>query len=718
MRDPSAPFAGGPRHRDVEATSRALARQAAALALRLAELIETRCSAESGAPEATEFLREWAQDAGGPRTAWPAPTGSPTVAGERAPVGEPSGPGSRGEPFEALVAGLGLSPVEAQMVLLAGLPEEHEGLASTFRTLNPRGEPRPTVGLAALVFQDLLPDRAAVRQLLVEGPAVVSGLLSVTGEGTWFERSLVLADQVWNALHDVDAWPAALSRVEVPAPPAGLDGWLGLPAVHRALEAITSGEGRMILVGSADEPIAVSRCSALARQAGRDALAARLSPDDAAAVALLGLHAVVRAAVPVIVVPEPAEGRPAPTPDLRRVVAGPVLVCAAPGAVRPPLDRPVLMVPPGPIGVQDRRAAWEQALAEAGEYAAELAARHPLDPAMTALVALDVDGSARPGSGPLDLAAVSATIRARAGITLPAGVDLVSPRAGWATLVVDGEAQAQLQDAVARLAHQSQVLDDWGLREAARADRGVRILLSGPPGTGKSLAAEVVAFAASTDLLVVDASRVVSKWLGETEKNLAAVFDVAERTQAVLFLDEADALFATRTEVSDSHDRYANLETSWLLQRLDRFDGLAVLATNLRRNIDVAFVRRMDYVVEFALPDQASRLLLWQAHLPEALRGPDVDLPVLARRFAIPGAWIRNATIAAAFAAASGSAASGSAASGQVGQDQLIAAVRREYAKATKPFPDEPPTPDTRHRDDEAARQFRAHAAGTARTES
>ena len=160
------------------------------------------------------------------------------------------------------------------------------------------------------------------------------------------------------------------------------------------------------------------------------------------------------------------------------------------------------------------------------------------------------------------------------------------------------------------------MLGDWHMLEQARASAGARVLLTGPPGTGKSLAAEAVAAAVGTDLLRVDTSQVVSKWIGETEKNLAAAFDVAERTQAVLFMDEADAIFGARTEVTDAHDRYANLETAYLLQRLDRFDGLLVLATNLRDNIDAAFLRRMDFVIDLPMPDVESRRQLWGLHLP------------------------------------------------------------------------------------------------------
>lgn len=252
----------------------------------------------------------------------------------------------------------------------------------------------------------------------------------------------------------------------------------------------------------------------------------------------------------------------------------------------------------------------------------------------------------------------------------------------WARLIVPAEAAWQLRDAVTRLEHQATVLDDWGLREHARASRGARLLFTGPPGTGKSLAAEAVATAAGTDMLVVDASQVVSKWIGETEKNLAAAFDVAERTQAVLFIDEADALFGARTEISDAHDRYANLETAYLLQRLDHFDGLAVLATNLRHNIDPAFIRRVDFVVEFPLPDPAGRADLWSLHLPDAVLHADVDIGALARLYPIPGGWIRNAAIAAAFLAA--------AAADLIRQQHLVAAVRREYAKSALPFPGEP----------------------------
>jgi SpoVK/Ycf46/Vps4 family AAA+-type ATPase len=250
-------------------------------------------------------------------------------------------------------------------------------------------------------------------------------------------------------------------------------------------------------------------------------------------------------------------------------------------------------------------------------------------------------------------------------------------------LVVPAKAATQLKEAVLRLTHQARVLGEWHMLEQARASAGARVLLTGPPGTGKSLAAEVVASAVRTDLLRVDTSQVVSKWIGETEKNLAAAFDVAERTQAVLFMDEADAIFGARTEVTDAHDRYANLETAYLLQRLDRFDGLLVLATNLRGNIDAAFLRRMDFVIDLPMPDVESRRRLWGLHLPTDRLDTTVDLDCLVHMYPIPGAWIRNAAIASAFRAAAGECA--------ISQDDLIVSIRREYEKSALPFPGVPP---------------------------
>jgi SpoVK/Ycf46/Vps4 family AAA+-type ATPase len=193
----------------------------------------------------------------------------------------------------------------------------------------------------------------------------------------------------------------------------------------------------------------------------------------------------------------------------------------------------------------------------------------------------------------------------------------------------------------------------------------------------------VLAGALDEELLVVDLSRIVSKWIGETEKHLSAVFDAAEATRSVLFFDEADSLFGERTEVRDASDRYANLETAFLLTRLERFDGVAVLATNLRSHIDRAFSRRLEAVVEFGEPDMAQRRELWRCHLPAtAPCGPDVDLDLLARLYDVVGGVIRNAAVTAGFAAA--------ADGGRIELRHLVAAIHDEYRKAGRPFPGAP----------------------------
>jgi ATPase family protein associated with various cellular activities (AAA) len=629
-----------------------LSSRAARLARVVADVIDLRCRPESGGRDASGFLRDWADS-----------VPSVLLAGERTPL-------------ELLSVGFGLGPDERDLLVLAGLAEEHEGIAATLRSLHPRGEPYPTASLAALV---LALDRAALRGLLRDAPVSRHGLVQAVGTGPLFERSLVLADALWDVLHGWDAWPGQLERVTA-EPPTGLGPWLADAAVRPAIRTLAAGSPVTVLVRCPDEAIGLGRISALAAAAGSTPLIARARPDDAAALRLLAAHAAARGSIAVLVPQVEGEQQ---AQQLLAVDELPVpLAVCSPGGLRTAADRPLLNVPAGPVEVAGTRIAWQAALPELDP--ARLAARHPLDPAQIAQIALDARQTmASDGQSQLDLAAVSKLVRARAGVTLPAGVDLITPNVAWQQLVLPDESAWQLRDAVGRLEQQSIVLDDWGMRDSAHATRGARLLLTGPPGTGKSLAAHAIATAIATDLLVVDVSRVVSKWLGETEKNLAAVFDAAERTQSVLFLDEADALFGARTEISDSHDRYANVETAYLLQRFDRFDGLAVLATNLRQNIDPAFLRRMDFVVDFPMPDAAGRAELWALHLPPAVRADDVDLPALARLYAVPGGWIRNAAIAAAFVAA--------ALGERIAQRHLVGAMRREYAKACLTFPGEPP---------------------------
>ncbi|TMD63133.1 MAG: ATP-binding protein [Chloroflexi bacterium] len=209
---------------------------------------------------------------------------------------------------------------------------------------------------------------------------------------------------------------------------------------------------------------------------------------------------------------------------------------------------------------------------------------------------------------------------------------------------------------------------------------GTTALFAGPSGTGKTMAAGIIASELGLPLFRIDLARVVSKWIGETEKNLDRVFKAAEDSNAVLFLDEADSLLGKRSEVKDSHDRYANLEISYLLQKMELYDGLAILATNMRQLIDEAFMRRLSFTVLFPLPEEPDRRLIWDALWPAALpRQGDVDLDRLAH-FRLPGGNIRNVVLAAAYLAATEGTA--------VGMRHLLHGVRREYQKLGKQLSD------------------------------
>jgi SpoVK/Ycf46/Vps4 family AAA+-type ATPase len=217
------------------------------------------------------------------------------------------------------------------------------------------------------------------------------------------------------------------------------------------------------------------------------------------------------------------------------------------------------------------------------------------------------------------------------------------------------------------------VLTDWSFAPVA-GERGLTALFAGESGTGKTMASRVIGAAVGLDVYRIDLAGLFSKWVGETEKNLDRIFRTAHGANAVLLFDEADVVFGKRTEASDSGDRYANLETAYLLQRIERYDGVVVLATNLLRNMDEAFVRRLDVVVDFPPPQADTRRRLWRALLPdEAPVGDDVDLDFLADRFELTGGGIRNCTLAAAFLAAEDGTS--------IGMSHVIRAVALEYAK-------------------------------------
>ena len=220
----------------------------------------------------------------------------------------------------------------------------------------------------------------------------------------------------------------------------------------------------------------------------------------------------------------------------------------------------------------------------------------------------------------------------------------------------------------------TQVHERWGFGDKLALGKGLAALFAGPSGTGKTMGAAIIAGELGLDLFKIDLATLVSKYIGETEKNLARIFAEAEHSNAILFFDEADALFGKRSEVKDAHDRYANLEVAYLLQRIEEYDGIVILATNLRKNLDEAFVRRMQFIIEFPFPNESDRRRIWEQIWPAATpREPSLDLGFMARRCEIAGGNIRNIALQAAFLAAANG--------GRVTMEHLIHATRREYQK-------------------------------------
>jgi AAA+ superfamily predicted ATPase len=253
----------------------------------------------------------------------------------------------------------------------------------------------------------------------------------------------------------------------------------------------------------------------------------------------------------------------------------------------------------------------------------------------------------------------------------------ISPRYHWDDIVLPTDKKQQLGEIFKAAKYRFLVYDKWGFGKKLSLGKGLNVLFSGPSGTGKTMAAEIMAGELGLDLYKIDLSSVVSKYIGETEKNLSRIFAEAETANAILFFDEADALFGKRSEVRDAHDRYANIETGYLLQKMEEYDGVVVLATNLSRNMDEAFGRRLHFNIEFPLPNAKDRRRIWKGVWPPPTPlSPDLDLDFMANRFEVTGGNIKNIALAAAFLAADDG--------GVLSMRHLIRATQREYQKMGK----------------------------------
>jgi SpoVK/Ycf46/Vps4 family AAA+-type ATPase len=253
----------------------------------------------------------------------------------------------------------------------------------------------------------------------------------------------------------------------------------------------------------------------------------------------------------------------------------------------------------------------------------------------------------------------------------------IESAATWDDLVLPPPQLQTLREIATHVRRRAKVYESWGFAAKCARGLGISALFAGASGTGKTMAAEVLANELRLDLYRIDLSQVVSKYIGETEKNLRRVFDAAEEGGAVLLFDEADALFGKRSEVKDSHDRYANIEVSYLLQRMEAYRGLAILTTNMKNALDQAFLRRIRFIVQFPFPDQAQRAEIWRRIFPPTTPTDGLDVNKLAR-LNVAGGNIRNIALNAAFLAADEGAS--------VRMVHLLRAARSEYAKLEKPL--------------------------------
>ncbi|GHF00246.1 ATP-binding protein [Streptomyces griseoluteus] len=605
----------------------------------------------------------------------------------------------------------GLSDLELDLVLMALAPEadlRYERLYGFLQDdLNRR---RPLVGLALDLLTSTVDERLAGRGAFGSGaPLTEHRILTLVPDHRAVEppllaHAMVLDEQIVDVLLDqqgLDRRLAPCCRLEVPAPPAG---------AARVVRPDDAGHGPVRLY--AQGPAGAERnrpARDLAAAHGAPLLTvetARLPDDSERAATLLALAFREASLLGAVLTIADLEGldrltgeyfvRGRTLEDLLAGHEGDVVITGARDWA--PEGRHALGVLPIPVvrcGFTDRRALWEQALAAQGVTTDpadlhDLAARFRLGPDRIADAALTAVAAARrraaaeglpgPPSRPTR-AELFASARGQNGHALDELAHHIEPVYGRDDIMLPPDTAAQLDELRDRVAHRHRVMDEWGFADGLPRSTGIGALFSGPSGTGKTMAAEVIAHELELDLFRIDLSTVVSKYVGETEKNLERIFTAAADSDAVLLFDEADALFGKRSEVRDAHDRYANLEISYLLQRMERYEGLAILTTNLRRNIDEAFTRRLQFIVEFPFPGAADRERIWRVCFPEAAPcAADVDVGRLARDYPLPGGSIRNVVLHAAFLAA--------AEDSVIGMPHLVQAIRREFQKTDRVMPE------------------------------
>ncbi|WP_405649663.1 ATP-binding protein [Streptomyces sp. NBC_01386] len=565
--------------------------------------------------------------------------------------------------LDRLATGFRLTDFERSLLLLAAGPELATAVATELLSAN--GFPRATFGTALTLLTG-----AHWSATTPEAPLRCWRLLRLLDPSSPINSPLAVDERVLHHLTGTGYLDTELAPIARPLPARpDLPAWLQ-PAVDTVVRAWIA--RRPVLLSGPQSANLRLVAAAAASAFGRGSLlvgAADLPPAPDARRRLARLmerETVLSGHVWAVALDEADPSGPTTVTRTIAELDAPVAVLcdedtvvAAPEFVR---------VPVGRLGPDDRAWLLTSALQRAGA---------PAPPAETGVAAAAFDLTADDAEAVARDAALGTPLwqacRDRARMSFSGLAKVLRPTAGWTDLVVPEAQAAQLHALTAAVRHRDTVLNDWGFAGRTARDRGATALFAGPSGTGKSFAAEVIAADLGLDLVQVDLSQVTSKYIGETEKNLRQVFAAAEDSTAVLLFDEADVLFARRTEVHDSHDRYANLETAYLLQRLERFRGLAILTTNAKSALDRAFTRRLRTVVNFPHPDQAMREALWRKAFPADTPVDGVDPADLAK-LDLSGGEIASIALVAAYLAA--------AESGPVTGQHVLTAVRWELAKS------------------------------------
>ena len=562
---------------------------------------------------------------------------------------------------------LELAPVECFVLALALLAGVDAAAGPVIAAcLNDPQRPYPTAGLAQRLW-----DRPE-EILAVTGHADRlrhAGLLD--GGVTWNAALIVPGPVATQLLFPASALPRQLAVL--PAPAATL-GARELELVAARVSAASADRCELVpLVGATDSPLAQTAAQ-IAAACGR--AAAQAAPgtraDDVGTLTTLAWLRGVLLYVPLELL---ASGEGAIAVALPTVPLTILVGIDDPAAVkRLPAACTLAPVALPAAGYDDRLAAWRGGLARYA--AAEGIPRATADCARRLRCEVPVIERLCRTLNALERAPGAADLIAlcRENLDLGALARRVTPRFARADLMLPGKQTRQVEELIAAAEHLSTVHHEWGTAQAWN-ESGISALFAGPSGTGKTMAAEVIAAAVGVPLFRIDLSQVVNKYIGETEKNLARLFDIADTTEAMLFFDEADSLFGKRTEVKDAHDRFANLEVSYLLERMERFRGIAILATNRKRDLDDAFLRRLRFLIDFPLPGPAERRRIWEMAIPPGVDARSLDLSFLAERFTLAGGHIRSIVFQACLQSAKDGAPR------RLEMEPVIAAVRRELEK-------------------------------------